>query len=72
MILVKGLLADCFSDLYIVLDILLYIIKKTNNKEVLRIKLKIYYSSTRVIIILGISSKKVVIKVIYNRLIFKL
>ncbi len=72
MILVKRLLVDCFSDLYIVLDMLLYIIREINSKEVLRIKLRIYYNSIKVIIILRINSKKVVTKVIYNRLIFKL
>ncbi len=54
------------------LDILLRIIRETNSKEVLRIKARIYYSNTRVIIILEINSKEVVIKVIYNRLILKL
>ncbi len=51
---------------------LLYTIKETNSKEVLRIKPKIYYSNTKAIIILGINSEEVAIKVIYNRLILKL
>ncbi len=71
-ILAKRLLADYFSNLYIALNILLYIIKETNNKEILRIKPKIYYNDTKIIIILRINSKEVVIKVIYNRLILKL
>ncbi len=71
-ILARGLLADCFSDLYIVLDMLLYTIREINSKEVLRIKPRIYYSGTRVIMILGMSSEEVVIKVICNRLIFEL
>ncbi len=71
MILAKGLLANRFNDLYITLNILLYIIKKTNSKKVLKIKPKIYYNNTRVIIILGISSEEVATKVIYNRLILK-
>ncbi len=71
-ILTKRLLANRFSDLYIILNILLYIIKEINSKEVLKIKPRIYYSSTKVIIILEINSKEVTIKVIYNKLIFKL
>ncbi len=43
---------------------LLYTIKETNSKKVLKIKPKIYYSNTKVIIILGINSKKVITKVI--------
>ncbi len=70
-ILARRLLANRFSDLYIILDILLYTIRETNSKEVLRIKPRIYYSNIRAIIILGINSKEVVIKVIRNRLIFK-
>ncbi len=71
-ILAKRVLTNCLSDLYIMLDILLYTIRETNSKKVLKIKPRIYYNSTKAIIILGISSKKVAIKVIYNRLIFKL
>ncbi len=71
-ILAKRLLADRLNDLYVALDTLLYTIRETNSKEILRIKPRIYYSGTRAIIILGISSKEVVTKIIYNRLIFKL
>ncbi len=71
-ILAKRLLTNRFSNLYIVLDILLYIIREINSKEVLRIKPKIYYSNIKAIIILRINSKKIAIKVIYNKLIFKL
>ncbi len=71
-ILAKRLLTNHFSNLYIVLDTLLYTIRKTNNKEVLRIKPRIYYNNTKVIIILGINNKEIVTKIIYNRLILKL
>ncbi len=72
MILARRLLANRLNNLYITLNILLYIIRKTNSKEVLRIKPKIYYSNTKTIIILRINSKEVAIKIIYNRLILKL
>ncbi len=71
-ILARGLLANYFSNLYIALDTLLYIIRETNSKKILKIKPKIYYSGIKVIIILRISSKEIAIKVIYNGLILKL